>query len=238
DFVENFARMERWLSEGIDVAGAAYDQFLSDIYQGNKLYENELYLDGKHVDVGEIDMPVLQIMGEYDHLIPASASKPFNDVIGSDDVETIEYPTGHIGLSVSGSSHENVWPQVGDWFHRVSEPLTEDATEIPIGEDESTDADETDADESAGEGTESGGASADEIVEEIEEAAADAAADERATQGDDVEAVDGIGPTYADRLRAAGIETIADLADADPEAVAEAADVSASRARDWIDQAA
>ena len=116
DFVENFGRMERWLSEGIDVAGAAYVQFLEDIYQDNKLYNNELYLDGRHVDLDEIDMPVLQITGEYDHLIPPESSMPFNEVIASEDVSTLQQSTGHIGLSVSGRSHKELWPQVCEWF--------------------------------------------------------------------------------------------------------------------------
>ncbi|MFB6084243.1 MAG: PHA/PHB synthase family protein [Halorientalis sp.] len=212
DFVENFARMERWLDEGIDLAGAAYEQFLSDIYQDNKLYENELYLDGKHVDVSNIDMPLLQLMGEYDHLIPAAASKPFNDVVGSDDIETIEYPTGHIGLSVSGSSHEDVWPRAAEWFHEQTDAAEiEDATEIEIGDE----GDETEAE-----------------PETEEEPPAD---DEDA---DSVDTVDGIGPTYTERLEAAGIETTADLAAADAATVAEAAEVSESRAQDWIDQIA
>jgi polyhydroxyalkanoate synthase len=176
EFVENFARMERWLSEGIDVAGEAYDQFLRDIYQENKLYRNELSLDGKHVDVGNIDMPVLQIMGEYDHLIPADASKPFNDVVGSADVTTIEYPTGHIGLSVSSSSHEEVWPRVSEWY-----------------------------------------------------------ADRQYESSPDVETVDGIGPTYAERLREAGIETVEELRETDVETAAEVAGAPESRADDWFD---
>jgi predicted flap endonuclease-1-like 5' DNA nuclease len=52
-----------------------------------------------------------------------------------------------------------------------------------------------------------------------------------------IEAVDGIGPVLAGKLRAAGIEDLARLADASPDAVAEAAGVSAARARSWIDQA-
>jgi polyhydroxyalkanoate synthase len=116
DLVENFARMERWLADGIDVAGATYQQFLEDVYQENKLMNNELYLDGEHVDVENIDVPVLQIVGEYDHLIPPGASKPFNEAVGSDDTTIIEFPTGHIGLSVSSSSHAELWPQVADWY--------------------------------------------------------------------------------------------------------------------------
>jgi polyhydroxyalkanoate synthase subunit PhaC len=83
DFVENFARMERWLGEGIDVAGVAYEEFIRDIYQENKLMQNELELGGKRVDITNIDMPVLQIVAEYDHLIPPGASKPFNDATSS-----------------------------------------------------------------------------------------------------------------------------------------------------------
>ncbi|MFD1586578.1 class III poly(R)-hydroxyalkanoic acid synthase subunit PhaC [Halorientalis brevis] len=229
DFVENFARMERWLDEGVDVAGKAYEQFLRDIYQRNALYENELELDGKRVDVENIDMPILQIIGEYDHLIPAAASKPFNDVVGTDDVEIIEYPTGHIGLSVSGSSHKDVWPEVCDWFHERSEAADE------LDEEEAAEIEIDDA-------TDGGDGSAGGDVIDAEETSQVDNADEQATlTGDgtaDVESVDGIGPTYAERLRDAGIETTTDLAAADAATVAEVAEVSESRAQDWLDQLA
>jgi len=52
-----------------------------------------------------------------------------------------------------------------------------------------------------------------------------------------VEEVEGIGSTYADRLADAGIGSAAGLAAADPEEVAEAADVSESRASEWIERA-
>jgi polyhydroxyalkanoate synthase len=204
DFVENFARMERWLDEGIDVAGEAYVQFLEDIYQGNKLYENELELDGTHVDVSNIDMPLLFIMGEYDHLIPSEASRPFGDVVGTEDVEYIEYPTGHIGLSVSGSSHKEVWPQVADWYYEKSGGK---------GDGES--------------GAEDEGAT--EIAVEVEEP-------DPAAAGDDLEELDGIGPTYAERLRAGGVESVAQLAETDVETLADLAEVPVSRAEGWLEQ--
>ena len=121
DFVENFARMEQWLSDGIDMAGATYQQFLEDIYQDNKLYHNELYLGDQRVDIANIDMPVLQVVAEYDHLVPSDASKPFNEVIGSDDTTVFEEQTGHIGLSVSSRSHKDLWPRVCEWFEQRSD---------------------------------------------------------------------------------------------------------------------
>lgn len=52
----------------------------------------------------------------------------------------------------------------------------------------------------------------------------------------ELESINGVGPTYADRLRAAGYSSPADLAGADPDEIAKFAGVSSSRARSWLDQ--
>jgi len=207
-FVENFARMEKWLGDGVDVAGEAYTQFLQDIYQDNKLYRNELELDGKHVDIENLEMPILQILGEYDHLIPPGASKPFNDVVPSDDVTTFERSTGHIGLSVSSSSHENLWPDVCEWY---SERNNGTGVDIEV------------------QGT-------DEPEESPEDEAIEAEEPPEADESPSVETVDGIGPTYAERLQDAGIETVTDLREADIGTVADAAQASPGRVEDWFEQ--
>ena len=241
-FVENFGRMEKWLGDGIDVAGETYVQFLEDIYQDNKLYENELELDGEHVDIENIDMPVLQLMGEYDHLVPADASKPFNDVIPSDDTEIMEFSTGHIGLSVSSSTHEHLWPEVAEWYSerndgevdtdspedRVQSAVEEVADAASEAAEAADDAIEVEADNDADTGAEEADAGD----------AADQAADaeESGERSDDVDTVSGIGPTYADRLRDAGIRTVEDLTSYDPAELAEITDASPSQARDWLDQ--
>jgi len=179
EFVENFARMERWIGDGIDVAGKAYVEFLEDIYQDNQLYRNELVIGDHEVELDELTMPILQIVAEYDHLIPPDASRPFNEVVASDDTTILEFPTGHIGMSVSSRSHAELWPQVCDWFEEGS----------------------------------------------------------RVDDSPDLEEVSGIGPTYASRLREAGVETVGDLADADPVTLSTDVEVSEKRLADWIDQA-
>ncbi|WP_435363803.1 class III poly(R)-hydroxyalkanoic acid synthase subunit PhaC [Haloarchaeobius sp. DYHT-AS-18] len=215
DFIENFARMEEWLGDGIDVAGETYNQFISDVYQDNKLYENELYLGGEHVDIDNITMPVLQIVAEYDHLIPPTASKPFNDAVPSDDKTILEFPTGHIGMSVSSRSHAELWPDVCEWFEErmVEDTAEADAEAIAdeLAEEEATEAESTE----------------DESVEiEVE-----------GTDEPDLEVIDGIGPSYAERLRKAGIESIAALAAADADELAAETDVNPERVQDWIAQA-
>lgn len=54
---------------------------------------------------------------------------------------------------------------------------------------------------------------------------------------DDLTEVTGIGPVFAARLRAAGIDTFKKLAATDDERLAEIADVPVSRVEGWRDQA-
>ncbi|WP_331232942.1 PHA/PHB synthase family protein [Natronorarus salvus] len=237
EFVENFARMERWVSDGIDVSGTTYRQFLEEIYQENKLAENELYLGDQHIDLGKIEMPILQIVGEYDHLIPPEASTSFNDLVASEDTTAIEFPTGHIGLSVSSRSHEQLWPEVCEWYAErsaVEEDVdAEGEAEADDEEPEAAHAQDPAGDETApedGELDETSGAA---------DAAEDGDSQSMLSDVDEegLERIDGIGPSYADRLAEVGIEELADLADADADALADEIDVGASRVERWVDQA-
>jgi polyhydroxyalkanoate synthase len=224
EFVENFARMERWIDDGIDVAGEAYAEFLEKFYQENALYTDDLEIGGREVDIDDIDMPVLQVLGEYDHLIPPAASRPFNDVVGSEDVTTIEHSTGHIGLSVSSSSHETVWPEVADWYHRVSEPNGSDDTDDR--EDEETGGVTVDDTGVGGDTTDKTGVEGDADVE------SETGTDGATVAG--VETVAGIGPTYAEHLREAGVETTADLIERDISELAEITGAGDSRVEGWL----
>lgn len=82
--------------------------------------------------------------------------------------------------------------------------------------------------EAAGEGTDEDG---------DEPAAPDEPEPEGGDSEEPVDSINGIGPTYAERLEAAGIETVGDLAAADVETVADAAEAAESRATDWVEQA-
>jgi len=252
DFVENFARMERWLDEGIDMAGVAYEEFIRDIYQENKLYENELELGGEHVDITNIDMPVLQIVAEYDHLIPPEASKPFNDAVSSTDTEILEFATGHIGMSVSSRSHEELWPEVCDWFEArstdtdvESEPETLESEDTNAAADSALESETSDrsddeiverAEEDVqAEPAEPGEMTVDEDV--VEEVAGEEAASEIESETDDLTDLTGVGQAYAEDLAAAEIETFEQLAAADVAELAAETGISPSRIEDWIDQA-
>lgn len=66
----------------------------------------------------------------------------------------------------------------------------------------------------------------------------DAAEGDEAAESETVEHVRGIGPAYASRLSDTGVETVADLAAADPAVLADSVAVAESRVERWVDRAA
>lgn len=120
EFVEDFARRAEWAIGGMDVPGGTYRGIVEELFEGNRLIENELFVNGKHVDLDAIDVPVLLIVGAEDAFVPPGAYMPFLDRVPSDDTDVLEFPTTHVGLSVAPEAHEEGWPRVCDWLEARS----------------------------------------------------------------------------------------------------------------------
>ncbi len=116
DFVENFVRMEKWIFDSPDVPGETYRQFIKDCYQQNLLIKSEMELDGKRVDLKELTMPLLNIYGKFDHLVPPSACDKLTSTVGSTDTEDVCLETGHIGIYVSSKCQKEFVPKIADWL--------------------------------------------------------------------------------------------------------------------------
>lgn len=114
--IKNFLRMEKWIFDSPDQAGEALRQFVKDCYQRNLLIKNEMELNGKKVNLKNIDMPLLNVMAEYDHLVPNDASIPLIDAVSSTDKDTLIFPTGHIGIFVGSKSQKEVCPRIAEWL--------------------------------------------------------------------------------------------------------------------------
>lgn len=114
--LENFLRMEKWIFDSPDQAGEAFRQFIRDFYQGNKLMKGGLSIGDKAVDLKNINMPVLNIYAEQDHLVPPDASRPMGKVVGSKDYTELAFRGGHIGIYVSGRAQREVPPSIHSWL--------------------------------------------------------------------------------------------------------------------------
>ena len=113
----NFLRMEKWIFDSPGQAGACFRKFIKDLYQENKLVKGELTINDRKVDLKNITMPVLNIYAKSDHLVPPSATKPLNDLVGSADKSLYEFKGGHIGVFVGSKSQKELAPNIAKWLH-------------------------------------------------------------------------------------------------------------------------
>ena len=114
--VMNFLRMEKWIFDSPDQAGEAWLEFIKDFYQANKLVKGQVELGGKRVDLGNITMPVLNIYAEQDHLVPPKSSLALEQHVGTQDYTVHSFPTGHIGMYVSGKVQRDLPPTIAEWL--------------------------------------------------------------------------------------------------------------------------
>lgn len=112
----NFLRMEKWIFDSPGQAGECLRQFVKDCYQGNKLVKGKLKLGNKTVNLKNISMPVLNIYASADHLVPPAATKPLNDLVGTEDKTLYEFKGGHIGVFVGSRSQKELAPTIADWL--------------------------------------------------------------------------------------------------------------------------
>jgi polyhydroxyalkanoate synthase len=115
-FVENFVRMEKWIFDSPDVPAATFRQFIEDCYKKNLLIQSKMMLDGQRVDLKKITMPLLNIYGKYDHLVPPEACEHLTRAVGSKDTEDLCLNTGHIGIYVSSKYQAEFAPKIAGWL--------------------------------------------------------------------------------------------------------------------------
>lgn len=140
-FVENFIRMEKWIFDSPDVPGETFRQFVKDCYQKNLLIKSQLVVGGKRVDLKKLTMPLLNIYGQFDHLVPPAAADKLTAAVGSKDTEDVCLDTGHIGIYVSSKTQREFTPKIIKWLKerdaikaetKVKKPAPKKAAKKPV----------------------------------------------------------------------------------------------------------
>ncbi len=116
DKLLNFLRMEKWIFDSPDQAGEAWRRFIKEFYQKNALVHGEFMLGDRRVDLEQIQMPVLNLYAEEDHLVPPASSIALERYVGSADYTVRGFPAGHIGMYVSGKVQRDLPPTIADWL--------------------------------------------------------------------------------------------------------------------------
>ena len=120
DEILQFCSIETWLYDSIPIIGEVYRDVINQIYKENLLIKSKMRVGQKTIELANLSMPVLSIIGTKDDLVPPNSSKKIMQIIPSDDKKSIEFPTGHVGLCISQRAHDKLWPEVSEWLSKRS----------------------------------------------------------------------------------------------------------------------
>jgi poly[(R)-3-hydroxyalkanoate] polymerase subunit PhaC len=114
--LENFLRMEKWIFDSPDQPGAMFAEFITTLYQQNRLIKGDLQIGGKTIDLKSIRQPAFNVYATQDHLVPPAASRCLKQYVGSQDYSELAVPGGHIGIYVSSKAQVVIPTAIAQWL--------------------------------------------------------------------------------------------------------------------------
>lgn len=117
--LENFLRMEKWIFDSPDQPGALFAQFVTNLYQHNRLIKGELTIGGKTINLNAITQPVFNVYASQDHLVPPAASQCLRQFIPATNYSEFAFTGGHIGIYVSGKAQQQIPKALAEWLRQA-----------------------------------------------------------------------------------------------------------------------
>jgi polyhydroxyalkanoate synthase len=121
DYVAAHQTMTQWSKDHIPFPGACMLQVCDLFGRENLLASGRLPFGGRTIDLADITVPFLNIVGEKDHIVPPAAVGNLVEMVGSTDAEELRLPAGHVGLIVGRTAHKRNLPAMADWLDGHSE---------------------------------------------------------------------------------------------------------------------
>lgn len=123
EFVAAHQVMTQWGMDHIPFPGAAFLQMGELLSRQNLLATGKIPMGDREIDLADITVPFLNIIGEKDHIVPPPATGNLSDLVGSTDKEELRLKAGHVGVIAGKTAHRHNIPAMADWIKRHSEML-------------------------------------------------------------------------------------------------------------------
>ncbi|MBL8916438.1 MAG: alpha/beta fold hydrolase [Archangium sp.] len=117
-FQLGYRALDTWASDNVAFPGAAYETYISELYQKNNLVNGRHHALGKRVDLKDITCPVLTIAADKDTICPPKAAVALNAVVGSAEKQVLPVPGGHVGAVVGSKASEKLYPALIEWVSK------------------------------------------------------------------------------------------------------------------------
>jgi poly[(R)-3-hydroxyalkanoate] polymerase subunit PhaC len=118
DFLDGFQAMNQWLRDQVPFPGACAEQCVELLLRRNALAQDDVRLGGRRVSLSDIHQPLLVVSAEHDHIVPPRSATPICTLVGSEIVDQLSIPAGHVGLVTSRHSVKSTLPGILEWLDR------------------------------------------------------------------------------------------------------------------------
>jgi polyhydroxyalkanoate synthase len=118
EFMDGFQAMSQWVRDQVPFPGACAGQCVDLLLKRNALMSGEVPLRGRRVKLADFKFPMLVITAKHDHIVPPKMATPITGLVGSDIVDELTVPAGHVGLVTSRESVKITIPGILEWLQR------------------------------------------------------------------------------------------------------------------------
>ena len=120
DFLDTFFILETWVNDNVPFPGGTWQDYIHWLYQDNRLYRNELWIEAHHATLDKISCPVLTIVADQDHIVPPESALPLHEMAGSPDKTLLSLPGGHVGIIASSKLFPRLVTELTGWLDERS----------------------------------------------------------------------------------------------------------------------
>ena len=121
EFVAGFLAMNQWARDQVPFPGAAFRQTVEVLIRDNALMRGVIPFGRGEVRLADITIPYLNAFAEQDGIVPAAASEPLTDLVGSEDASELRLQSGHVGFVAGRQAAKVARPQIADWSRSHSD---------------------------------------------------------------------------------------------------------------------
>ncbi|MDO6461981.1 alpha/beta fold hydrolase [Granulosicoccaceae sp. 1_MG-2023] len=118
--VRLFQAMQAWIADCPDQPARVFHEFILNFYQRNVLCRQGLVLDGELLKPQQLAVPVLNIYGTRDHIVPADSSRALASLVPKQCYAELAVESGHIGMFVSRRALQSVPEKIQVWLDQLS----------------------------------------------------------------------------------------------------------------------
>lgn len=115
-FVNNYQAMTSWTRDHVPFPGGVLRQTLDMLQTQNAIVNGTLVLAGEPVDLADIKMPFLNVVGTRDHIVPVAAAEGLANMVGSKDRSEMRPDAGHVGMLIGSGAWKRHMPAMSEWI--------------------------------------------------------------------------------------------------------------------------